>query len=111
MVLHTLGVVLDSVICVCDRWEFAKYAASSGPDSSERETRGSPWVAAVKGSRRVVLCGLRATAKEHGPFRRYRCCVAAKGSPPTMFREFRRLCPFRPLPPGPTSPGYSAVTQ
>ena len=24
MVLHTLGVVLDSVICVCDRWEFTK---------------------------------------------------------------------------------------
>jgi hypothetical protein len=60
-------------------------------------------VAAVKGSRRVVWCGLR--------FVVIAAVSPQKGIPPTMFREFKRLCPFRPLPPEPRSPGYSAATQ
>ena len=40
MVLHTLGVVLDSVICVCDRWDVMTMARSRSPAAEEVSTSG-----------------------------------------------------------------------
>ena len=40
MVLHTLGVVLDSVICVCDRWDVKTMARSRSPAAEEVSTSG-----------------------------------------------------------------------